>query len=160
MISLVLSADTNNDPDVLAINGASCALAVSDIPFPHTVGAVRVDQRDVSVTVLLRQLAQPRDPLLAELVVGDRGVHVEQQPQQRPESRRAFLEAGAPLGHPQQLVGVADDAGPAQLADQVDDFGSLTTHQCKVAAVDDLLDAAALDVRDDGLERCQVAVDV
>ena len=46
VISLVLSADTNNDPDVLAINGAACALAVSDIPFPHTVGAVRVGQID------------------------------------------------------------------------------------------------------------------
>src|SRR5437588_9777583 len=44
VISLVLAADTNNDPDVLAINGAACALAVSDIPFPHTVGAVRVGQ--------------------------------------------------------------------------------------------------------------------
>src|SRR5436189_2172610 len=44
VISLVLSADTENDPDVAAINAASCALAVSDIPFPHTVGAVRVGQ--------------------------------------------------------------------------------------------------------------------
>ena len=44
VIALVLSADTENDPDVLGINGASCALAVSDIPFPHTVGAVRVGQ--------------------------------------------------------------------------------------------------------------------
>src|SRR5512142_1076847 len=31
VIALVLSADTQNDPDVVAINGASCALAVSDI---------------------------------------------------------------------------------------------------------------------------------
>src|SRR5579859_7832819 len=44
VIALVLSADSENDPDVLGINGASCALAVSDIPFPHTVGAVRVGQ--------------------------------------------------------------------------------------------------------------------
>src|SRR5213080_3171159 len=46
VISLVLSADTENDPDVSAINAASAALAVSDIPFPHTVGAVRVGQID------------------------------------------------------------------------------------------------------------------
>src|SRR5205085_11513512 len=32
------------DPAVLGINGAACALAVSDIPFPHRVGAVRVGQ--------------------------------------------------------------------------------------------------------------------
>src|SRR5437660_11356875 len=44
VISLVLSAHTSNDPDGLAINGASAALTISDIPFPHTVGAVRVGQ--------------------------------------------------------------------------------------------------------------------
>src|SRR5882672_3008724 len=42
VISLVLSADTENDPDVLAINGASAALTLSDIPFDGPVGAVRV----------------------------------------------------------------------------------------------------------------------
>jgi len=34
IIGLVLSADQANDSDVLAITGASFALAVSDIPFP------------------------------------------------------------------------------------------------------------------------------
>jgi len=42
VIALVLSADTENDPDVLAINAGSCALALSDIPFLGPVGAVRV----------------------------------------------------------------------------------------------------------------------
>ncbi len=42
VISFVLSADTENDPDVLAINGASCALTLSDIPFLGPIGAVRV----------------------------------------------------------------------------------------------------------------------
>src|SRR6185312_14425758 len=42
VISLVLSADTENDPDVLAINAASTALTLSDIPFQGPVGAVRV----------------------------------------------------------------------------------------------------------------------
>ena len=42
IISLVLSADGENDPDILAINGASAALAVSAIPFFTPVGAVRV----------------------------------------------------------------------------------------------------------------------
>src|SRR5499433_1872218 len=44
VIALVLSADTENDPDVLAINAASCALTLSDIPFNGPVGAVRVGQ--------------------------------------------------------------------------------------------------------------------
>src|SRR5512135_2430028 len=42
VIALVLSADTENDPDVAAINGASCALSISDIPFLGPIGAVRV----------------------------------------------------------------------------------------------------------------------
>ncbi|MEO6052518.1 MAG: polyribonucleotide nucleotidyltransferase [Chthoniobacterales bacterium] len=42
IISLLLSADGENDPDILSINGASAALAVSDIPFAGPVGAVRV----------------------------------------------------------------------------------------------------------------------
>ncbi len=40
--ALVLSSDLENDPDIVAINGASAALAVSDIPFPELIGAVRV----------------------------------------------------------------------------------------------------------------------
>src|SRR5579872_5424579 len=42
VIALVLSADSENDPDVCAINGASAALHVSDIPFLGPIGAVRV----------------------------------------------------------------------------------------------------------------------
>jgi len=42
IIMLVMSADGQNDPDILAINGASAALCVSDIPFAGPVGAVRV----------------------------------------------------------------------------------------------------------------------
>src|SRR6184192_1795027 len=42
IISILLSADGENDPDILAINGASAALCVSDIPFAGPIGAVRV----------------------------------------------------------------------------------------------------------------------
>src|ERR1700730_18062744 len=42
VIAFVLSADTNNDPDVCGINGASAALTLSDIPFLGPIGAVRV----------------------------------------------------------------------------------------------------------------------
>src|SRR5678816_2464514 len=40
--SIVLSADGANDPDMLAIVGASAALLVSDIPWEGPLGAVRV----------------------------------------------------------------------------------------------------------------------
>src|SRR5713101_4109810 len=42
VIALVLSADAENDTDVLAITGASAALALSEIPFEKTIAGVRV----------------------------------------------------------------------------------------------------------------------
>ena len=42
IIALVLSADTDNDTDVLAVTGASAALALSDVPLEKTIAAVRV----------------------------------------------------------------------------------------------------------------------
>ena len=69
VIAFVLSADTENDPDVCAINGASAALAVSDIPFLGPIGAVRVGLVDG------RFIANPtytemREGLLNIMVVG------------------------------------------------------------------------------------------
>jgi len=46
IVLTVLSADQENDPDILAINGASAALAISSIPFLGPVGAVRVGYID------------------------------------------------------------------------------------------------------------------
>src|SRR4051795_1230360 len=60
IISLVLSADTENDPDVAALNGASAALTLSDIPFNGPVGAVRVGQVDGNFIV---------NPTYAEMTV-------------------------------------------------------------------------------------------
>src|SRR5574342_1180371 len=42
VIALVLSADGENDTDVLAITGASAALALSEIPLAKTIAGVRV----------------------------------------------------------------------------------------------------------------------
>ena len=42
IISLLLSADTDNDSDVLAITGSSAALALSEIPQEKTIAGVRV----------------------------------------------------------------------------------------------------------------------
>ncbi len=69
VIAFVLSADTENDPDVCGINAASAALTVSDIPFLGPIGAVRVGLVDG------RFIANPtysemRDGLLNIMVVG------------------------------------------------------------------------------------------
>jgi polyribonucleotide nucleotidyltransferase len=69
VIALVLSADTENDPDVAAINAASCALALSDIPFAGPVGAVRVGLVNGNM-VVNPAYAEMRDSLLNIMVVG------------------------------------------------------------------------------------------
>jgi polyribonucleotide nucleotidyltransferase len=42
VVAFVYSADKENDPDAIAINAASCAIALSDVPFEGPIGAVRV----------------------------------------------------------------------------------------------------------------------
>jgi polyribonucleotide nucleotidyltransferase len=49
--AMVLSADGVNDPDVLALVGASTALSLSDIPFLGPVGGVRVGKVDGQLVV-------------------------------------------------------------------------------------------------------------
>ena len=66
---MVLSADTENDPDVAGINGASVALSVSDIPFHGPIGAVRVGQVDGKF-VINPTYDEQRDGKLNLMVVG------------------------------------------------------------------------------------------
>jgi polyribonucleotide nucleotidyltransferase len=42
VIASVISADPDNNPDVVAITGASCALYLSDIPFTTPIAGVRI----------------------------------------------------------------------------------------------------------------------
>jgi len=42
ILGILLSADGENDPDILAMNGAFAALTISDIPWAGPIGAVRV----------------------------------------------------------------------------------------------------------------------
>jgi polyribonucleotide nucleotidyltransferase len=69
VIALVLSADSENDPDVAAINAASCALALSDIPFHGPVGAVRVGLVNGQM-VVNPTYSEMRDGQLNIMVVG------------------------------------------------------------------------------------------
>jgi polyribonucleotide nucleotidyltransferase len=46
VIGMVLSADPERDPSTLAIAGAGASLAISDIPFDHVLGGVRVGMVD------------------------------------------------------------------------------------------------------------------
>jgi polyribonucleotide nucleotidyltransferase len=63
IIGLVLSSDQENDSDVLAITGASFALAISDIPFPLPIAAVRVGltpEGDYLINPTFQQLEESR----------------------------------------------------------------------------------------------------
>jgi polyribonucleotide nucleotidyltransferase len=69
VIAFVLSADTENDPDVAAINAASAALTISDIPFLGPIGAVRVGYVDGKL-ITNPTYSEMRDSLLNIMVVG------------------------------------------------------------------------------------------
>jgi len=69
VIAFVLSADTENDPDVVAINAASAALTLSDIPFLGPIGAVRVGLVNGSF-LANPTYAEMRESLLNIMVVG------------------------------------------------------------------------------------------
>jgi polyribonucleotide nucleotidyltransferase len=86
IISHVLSADQENDPDILAINAASTALVLSAIPFYHPVGAVRVGL--IEGSVVFNPTNSERDVSELDLVVvgtEDAIVMVEATANQLPE---------------------------------------------------------------------------
>ncbi|HKF45787.1 MAG TPA: polyribonucleotide nucleotidyltransferase [Terracidiphilus sp.] len=69
VIALVFSADKENDPDVVAINAAAAALALSDIPFGATVGAARVGRVNGEL-VINPTYAERAESTLNIMVVG------------------------------------------------------------------------------------------
>jgi polyribonucleotide nucleotidyltransferase len=62
VIATVLSTDQENDPAILAVNGASAALMLSGLPFEGPVGAVRVGLLDGELVInpTLRQIEESR----------------------------------------------------------------------------------------------------
>jgi len=67
IIATVLSADQKNDPDVLAMIGASCALAVSNIPFNGPIAGARVGYIDGSY--VLNPTREEREKSRMNLIV-------------------------------------------------------------------------------------------
>ena len=68
VICLVISGDQENDPDVLAINGASAALCLSGMPFDGPIGAVRVglvDGRLIANPTTTQQAASSLELIVA-----------------------------------------------------------------------------------------------
>ncbi|HJY34973.1 MAG TPA: polyribonucleotide nucleotidyltransferase, partial [Vicinamibacterales bacterium] len=96
IIALVLSADKENDPDVLSITGASAALALSEIPFHTTIAGVRVGLVDGDY-VINPTYEQRKRSLVDIILAGSKDglVMVEAGANQVPEEQVAqALEAG------------------------------------------------------------------
>lgn len=51
VVATVVSSDGKNSPDILALNAASAALMISDIPFNGPIGAVRVGRIDGKLVI-------------------------------------------------------------------------------------------------------------
>src|SRR5690348_5834243 len=81
IVGLVLSADSENDPDVIAVTGASAAAFISDLPFEKPIAAVRVGLLEGQL-VANPTTAEQKKSLLNIVVVGS-------------ETEIVMIEAGA-----------------------------------------------------------------
>ncbi|MEO6848583.1 MAG: polyribonucleotide nucleotidyltransferase [Chthoniobacterales bacterium] len=143
IISLLLSADGENDPDILSINGASAALAVSDIPFAGPVGAVRIGrvsgQFVVNPTHAQRALS---DLDLVYVGDGEKVIMLEGSAKELPEAE--FIAAlDFARGHVLTLVNLQKE-----LASKV----GKTKRQVPLLAVDDAILEIAYQVAGDRIE--------
>ena len=69
IVGTVISSDAENDPDVIAITGASCALYLSDIPFHNPIAGIRIGLIDGKY-VINPTFDQRRDSALNLVVAG------------------------------------------------------------------------------------------
>src|SRR5579872_1020342 len=110
VIALVLSADGENDTDVMALTGASAALALSEIPFQKTIAGVRVGLVDGRF-VINPTFAQRKTAKLDLVVAGSRDGLV-------------MVEAGAKEVTEEQVVQALEAAHTAikQIVATIDDL--------------------------------------
>ncbi len=110
IIALVLSADAENDTDVLALTGASAALAISEIPFEKTIAGVRVGLVD-GAYIINPTYEERRRSRLDLVVAGSRDGIV-------------MVEAGAREVSEEEVVQALDaaHAGIRRIVDTIDDL--------------------------------------
>src|ERR1700691_3890334 len=69
ILAMVLSADSENDPDVIAVTAASAAAFISDLPFEKPIAAVRVGLLDGKL-VANPTVAEQKKSLLNIVIAG------------------------------------------------------------------------------------------
>jgi polyribonucleotide nucleotidyltransferase len=72
VIAMVLSADPEYDPGTLAIIGAGAALAISEIPFHHLLGAVRIGSVNGKL-VAMPKYTETKESKISIVVAGTEG---------------------------------------------------------------------------------------
>src|SRR3954470_9806432 len=97
LVAIPMSIDHIHPYDILAMNGASAALQISDIPVPTPVGAVRVGQDEEGNFVVNPPEETLLDPKLDLVVAGT-------------EEAILMVEAGAKEGSEQEILDALDIA--------------------------------------------------
>jgi polyribonucleotide nucleotidyltransferase len=105
VVVTVISADQQNDPDVLAMIGASAALAISKVPFQGPIGAVRLSR--VEGKFVINPAYELREKSDFNLILAGRSDAInmiEVNAKQTPEN---IVAEGIELAH-QSIKGVCD----------------------------------------------------
>jgi polyribonucleotide nucleotidyltransferase len=110
IVGMLISADAENDSDVLAITGASAALAISSIPFEQTAAGVRVGLVDGQFIV--NPTYPQRKASKIDLVVAGTAKAI------------VMVEAGAEEASEEEMVQALETAHNAikQIVDAIDDL--------------------------------------
>jgi polyribonucleotide nucleotidyltransferase len=109
IVSMVLSADSDNDPDVIAVTGASAACYCSDLPFEKPIAAVRVGLLDGQL-VANPTVADQKKSLLNIVIAGTEDAIVMVESGALEVSEESVVDA-LEFGHAQikKIVGAIKD---------------------------------------------------
>jgi len=105
IIATVLSADPENNPDILALIGASAALEISDIPFKGPIAGIRVGKIDNQL-VINPSCEQLEKSMLELIIAGSSEAIVMVEGEADIQSEEAIMEALS-FGH-QSLMNIVD----------------------------------------------------
>jgi len=97
IMAMVLSADQQNDPDILAMIGASAALSVSPVPFQGPIGAVRVGR--IGEQFILNPTHSQLDDSVMKLVIAGREEAVNMIEFQGKEVQEDVVAEAIKFGH-------------------------------------------------------------